>query len=120
MEVDGRPVARAEAERLQCDAAVATPGGRNTTTIPPRVRREVLARDRHTCQAPGCGRRRYLEVHHVVARSRGGSNAAENLVTLCSACHRVWHERRGDIAPGMAPAARSGPGQDGSSGCGRP
>ncbi len=29
--------------------------GRNTTTIPPRVRREVLARDQHRCQAPGCG-----------------------------------------------------------------
>ncbi len=95
LEVDGRPVARAEVERLQCDAAVASPGGRNTTTIPPRVRREVLARDRHRCRAPGCGRRRYLEVHHVVARSRGGSNEAANLVTLCSACHRVWHQRGG-------------------------
>ncbi|MBE0567245.1 MAG: HNH endonuclease, partial [Krumholzibacteria bacterium] len=73
--------------------AVASPGDRNTTTIPPRVRREVLARDRHRCRAPGCERRRYLEVHHVVARHRGGSNGAENLVTLCSACHRVWHVR---------------------------
>ncbi len=92
VEVDGRTVSRAEAERLQCDAAVAAPGGRNTTTIPPKTRREVLARDDHRCQAPGCGRRRFLEVHHVVARSRGGSNAAENLVTLCSGCHRVVHE----------------------------
>ncbi len=92
VEVDGRAVSRAEAERLQCDAAVAAPGGRNTTTIPPKTRREVLARDGHRCQAPGCGRRRFLEVHHVVARSRGGSNAAENLVTLCSGCHRVAHE----------------------------
>jgi phage terminase large subunit GpA-like protein len=93
VEVDGRAVSRADAERLQCDAAIAEPGGRNTTTIPPRTRREVLARDRHRCQAPGCGRRRYLEVHHVVPRERGGSNDLANLVTLCSACHRLMHER---------------------------
>ena len=95
VEVDGRAVSRADAERLQCDAAVAEPSGRNTTTIPPRTRREVMARDRHRCQAPGCGRRRFLEVHHVVARERGGSNKAANLVTLCSACHRLMHERAG-------------------------
>ena len=97
VEVDGRRVGRADAERLQCDAAVARPGGRNTTTIPPKTRREVLARDGHRCRAPGCGRRRFLEVHHVVARSRGGSNEPENLVTLCSGCHRVWHERRATV-----------------------
>jgi hypothetical protein len=94
MEIDGRRVAHAEAERLQCDAAAASPGGRNTTTIPPRVRRDVLARDGHRCRAPGCGRRRFLEVHHVVPRAQGGGNEAANLVTLCSACHRAWHERR--------------------------
>jgi len=37
VEVDGRPVAHTEAERLRCDAAVAAPSGRNTTTIPPRT-----------------------------------------------------------------------------------
>ena len=97
VEVDGRRVSRADAERLRCDAAVAAPGGRNTTTIPPRTRREVLARDRHTCQAPGCGRRRFLEVHHVVPRGRGGSNEPGNLVTLCSGCHRLMHERAGGM-----------------------
>lgn len=97
VEVDGRPVSRADAERLQCDAAVAAPGGRNIATIPPRTRREVMARDRHRCQAPGCGRRRFLEVHHVVPRGRGGSNGAENLVTLCSACHRLVHEGAGGV-----------------------
>ncbi|HPF71954.1 MAG TPA: HNH endonuclease, partial [Candidatus Krumholzibacteria bacterium] len=95
MDVDGRPVTRDEAERLQCDAAIAAPSGRNTTTIPPRTRRQVLARDRHRCQSPGCHRRHYLEVHHVTPRARGGTNEASNLVTLCASCHRVWHERRG-------------------------
>jgi len=92
-----RELSRAEAERMRCDAAVCKHGGRNTTTIPPRVRREVLARDKHRCQAPGCGRTRFLEVHHIKARVKGGDNQPENLVTLCAACHRLWHERGGGI-----------------------
>ncbi|MCK9995437.1 MAG: HNH endonuclease [Candidatus Krumholzibacteria bacterium] len=88
-----RELSRAETERMPCDAAVCRPGGRNTTTIPPRVRREVLARDKHRCRAPGCGRTRFLEIHHIVSRQRGGGNTAENLMTLCASCHRLWHER---------------------------
>jgi len=88
-----RELSRADTERMCCDAAVCSHGGRNTTTIPPRVRREVLARDKHRCQAPGCGRTRFLEVHHIVARNRGGGNQSDNLVTLCGSCHRLWHER---------------------------
>ena len=93
-----RELGRAETERMRCDAAVCKVGGRNTTTIPPRIRREVLARDKHRCQAPGCGRTRFLEVHHIVARQKGGTNQLENLVTLCGSCHRLWHERG---APGF-------------------
>lgn len=93
MEAEGRLLDRADRERLHCDAAIAEPGRRNITTVPPRTRREVLARDRHRCRAPGCDHRRFLEVHHVVPRARGGTNDPENLITLCSACHRVWHEQ---------------------------
>lgn len=89
-----RELGLADAERMRCDAAVCNPGGRNTATIPPRVRREVLARDKHRCRAPGCGRTRFLEVHHIKSRSRGGNNQAENLVTLCGACHRFYHEQK--------------------------
>ena len=88
-----RELSRAESERMRCDAAVCEHGGRNTTTIPPRVRREVLARDKHKCQAPGCGRTRFLEVHHIVSRQQGGGNKTENLMTLCASFHRLWHER---------------------------
>ncbi len=100
-----RDLGRAEAERMRCDAAVCRSGGRNTTTIAPRVRREVLARDRYRCQAPGCGRTRFLEVHHIKPRSQGGSNQPENMVTLCSSCHRLWHER-GCGAPVLATGTR--------------
>jgi hypothetical protein len=92
-----RELSRAEADRMRCDAAVCEHGGRNTTTIPPRVRREVLARDQHRCQAPGCGRTRFLEVHHIKPRNGGGSNKADNLVTLCGSCHRLYHDRGGGI-----------------------
>jgi hypothetical protein len=88
-----RELGRAETERMRCDAVVNTPGKRNKATIPPRIRREVLARDRHRCQASGCGRTRFLEVHHQIPRSQGGSNEPENLITLCGACHRLRHER---------------------------
>jgi hypothetical protein len=88
-----RELGRAETERMRCDAAISRPGHRNTTTIPPRVRREVLARDKHRCQAPGCGRTRFLEIHHKVSRSNGGGNGSENLITLCGSCHRLWHEK---------------------------
>jgi hypothetical protein len=45
MEIGGRALSRADRERIACDAAVSAPGERNTATIAPRVRREVLARD---------------------------------------------------------------------------
>jgi 5-methylcytosine-specific restriction endonuclease McrA len=95
MEIGGRQLGHADCERIACDAAESTPGERNQTTIPPRVRRAVLARDRHRCRAPGCGRTRFLEVHHLKPRSRGGTNDPANLITLCAACHRLWHERGG-------------------------
>ncbi len=88
-----RELSAAESARVRCDAAVSVPGRRNTTTIPQRVRRQVLERDGLRCQAPGCGRTRFLEIHHRVPRKRGGSNDPANLVTLCAACHQFWHER---------------------------
>ena len=55
----------------------------------PRVklsRREVFARDRHTCQY--CGRQSHdLTLDHVVPRYRGGSHTWENLVAACKPCN---------------------------------
>jgi hypothetical protein len=93
-----RELSRGETERILCDAVISHPGQRNTTTIPPRIRREVLARDQHRYQGPGCGRTRFLEVHHIEPRNTGGANRPENLVTLCGSCHRLWHERGGAVA----------------------
>ena len=84
----------AEAERAQCDAHISQEGKRNTTTIPPKTRRQVLARDRHRCRRKGCEHTRFLEVHHIVPRSRGGRNDNENLITLCSGCHGLLHQSK--------------------------
>ncbi|MBU2500482.1 HNH endonuclease, partial [bacterium] len=91
-----------DAGRLICDSRIDDPRtGRNTATIPPRVRRRVLARDGHRCQGPGCTNTRFLEVHHIQPRARGGRNRADNLITLCSACHRHIHEKAREMpAPG--------------------
>lgn len=78
-------------ERARCDGQVAEPGKRNTSTIPPAVRRMVLARDRHRCSTRGCDHTGFLEVHHVKPRAQGGGNDSSNLITLCSACHRLAH-----------------------------
>ncbi len=55
----------------------------------PRVklgRREVLARDHHTCQY--CGRQGTdLTLDHVIPRHRGGTHTWENLATACRICN---------------------------------
>ncbi len=48
-------IGKAELERAQCDCQISRPGQRNTTSIPPSVRRLVLARARYRCQHPGWG-----------------------------------------------------------------
>jgi 5-methylcytosine-specific restriction protein A len=55
------------------------------------LRQEVLSRDGWRCQI--CGTLRDLEIHHIQKRSDLGSDAAENLITLCFACHHRQHNR---------------------------
>jgi 5-methylcytosine-specific restriction endonuclease McrA len=53
----------------------------------PREHR-IMQRDGWRCSVPGCTSYRNLHAHHVVFRSAGGSDAAENLTTLCAAHHQ--------------------------------
>ena len=53
-------------------------------------REKVLKRDGYTCQI--CGSKKNLEAHHIVPRSKGGTNLVENGITLCKECHRAVHE----------------------------
>lgn len=50
------------------------------------VRYFVFARDQYTCQV--CKKKgKILNTHHLVYRSHGGSNRADNLITVCTDCH---------------------------------
>jgi hypothetical protein len=64
---------------------------RATQTIPPALRRTVLARDYRRCRVPGCRNSAFLDVHHIELRSEGGRNDVKNLITLCGAHHRAAH-----------------------------
>lgn len=55
----------------------------------------VLSRDKYICQnCKGKSKEKRLEVHHVIYRSNGGSDNADNLVTLCKVCHDKVHDNK--------------------------
>ena len=61
----------------------------------PRLRRRVLARDRHQCA--DCKRQglKRVEVHHLKHLHEGGTDDLENLICLCYDCHRARHASAG-------------------------
>ena len=80
------------ARRPACDAAL-TPMitnnlgapidvGQQTRSIPPAIRRALIARD-GGCTAPGCGRpARWTDTHHIVHWADGGPTNLDNLTLL--------------------------------------
>ena len=98
---DGTPVSTATARRLACDAGLVEvvvddngqplSVGRRTRTIPGAIKRALLVRDR-TCRFPGCTNDRFVDGHHIQHWANGGETSLRNLVTLCSAHHRLLHE----------------------------
>ena len=65
------------------------------------------ARDGHACKECGkpeaelTGKRRRLDVHHIIPWSIGQSNALGNLVTLCRSCHHR-NEPRPEVVAWLA------------------
>lgn len=54
------------------------------------AREHALVRDKYTCQC--CGKKNCrVEAHHIVFRSKNGSNDLENYITLCEDCHKAVH-----------------------------
>ena len=94
--VDGAAVAIAacDAQVIPADAHVG--GARAAQTVPPALRRAVIARDAGSCAVPGCRHATFVDVHHIKPREEGGRHVIENLITLCSAHHRAVH--RGTLA----------------------
>ena len=85
-------VSDADAARAECDAQRIGADERATQDIAPKTRREVLHRDGGKCTVPGCRSARFIEVHHIVPRSQGGSHDASNLTCLCDGHHKALHE----------------------------
>jgi hypothetical protein len=99
---DGPALPPETARRLACDAALVAVVedahgnpldiGRRSQAIPPAIRRALWTRD-GGCRFPGCGVRRFVAGHHIIHWDQGGPTAIGNLVLLCSAHHRLVHER---------------------------
>jgi hypothetical protein len=62
--------------------------------IPADIRRRVLVEAGHRCAIPTC---RYIEVdvHHIIPWAQCHAHEYDNLIALCSNCHR--RADRGDI-----------------------
>lgn len=65
--------------------------------IPAPLKHEIYLRDQAQCtheqNGKRCSERRWLDIHHILPRSRGGSDTPENLTTLCKGHHQVLHAR---------------------------
>ena len=65
------------------------PDNRHTTKA---QKRESFRRDGWCCSTPGCCCSVWLEIHHIKPYSEGGKTVKENLLGLCSGCHRNLHQ----------------------------
>jgi hypothetical protein len=104
-------------EAILCDGIIEVTGrtgdgtpinmGRRSRTIPPRLKRFVLARDGGVCTIEGCTSRYRLQPHHITPWSHGGATNTENLTTLCWFHHHVVIHGRGfSIDPSTPPQRR--------------
>jgi 5-methylcytosine-specific restriction endonuclease McrA len=105
---EGTRVSAETSRRLACDASRVVMRhdeagrlveiGARTRTIPPALRRALLARDRG-CRFPGCGVR-FGQGHHLRHWAHGGPTTLSNLAMLCTRHHRAVHEEGFQVARG--------------------
>ncbi|HEY7564394.1 MAG TPA: DUF222 domain-containing protein [Acidimicrobiia bacterium] len=99
---DGTVLHPADIQTLACDCQITrivfgaegqpVDVGRASRTIPPWIRRAVIARDRH-CVHPGCDMpARHCDVHHKIPWSQGGVTSVESSELRCR--HHHIHEHR--------------------------
>ena len=65
--------------------------GRKSRSIPPAIRRALIARD-GGCRFPGCTHTRFVDGHHIRHWADGGETSLSNLVLLCRHHHRLVHD----------------------------
>lgn len=67
----------------------AAPSGAIAPVLTPELRREILERDNHTCQACGFRAEKYQEVMFLNHDERDARPT--NLATVCQFCHQCFH-----------------------------
>lgn len=70
---------------------------------PERRHESLYSRAGWRCEAPACTARRNLELHHIVYRSRGGSDDPTNLLCLCRFHHGLGEHGELASCRGTAP-----------------
>ena len=93
-----------EVALAQCDGEIIDmrPGrtrGHKRKTIRPAVRQAVLTRDHDRCSLPSCRNTLWVDVHHIIPKSQGGSHKESNLLCLCGAHHRLLHDGQMALEP---------------------
>ena len=61
------------------------------------VRYFVFDRDNYTCQVCGKSKDKILHTHHILYKSLGGTDRADNLITVCTECHTSNNHKEGGI-----------------------
>jgi len=84
---------------LPTDELAATPTLQRVPT-PAANPHAVNLRDHRRCthldrNGVRCNQTRFIDIHHIIAVSNGGTNDVENLITLCSPHHRLLHLKAG-------------------------
>jgi 5-methylcytosine-specific restriction endonuclease McrA len=60
------------------------------------ISHECFKRDRYSCR--NCNSGEKIECHHIIPISKGGNNQLDNLITLCSKCHKIEHSHARNVA----------------------
>ena len=55
------------------------------------IKRKVSEHWNYQCSV--CGRNDYLEFHHLIPVSKGGTDDYDNIILLCAYCHAAVHGR---------------------------
>lgn len=69
-------------------------GGDGRPPVPAEIMRRVLVEAGHRCAIPTC-RDIEVDVHHIIPWAQCQTHEYDNLIALCSNCHRLAH--RGKI-----------------------
>lgn len=57
----------------------------------------VFDRDNYTCQVCKKSKDKIFNTHHIIYRSKGGSDRVSNLITVCTDCHTNENHQEGEI-----------------------